>query len=442
MSEKRSAFVHFHGLAAGGEAVGHDEGGKVIFAPFAAPGDAAQVQIDEDKKAFGRGTLLGLEGLSPTRTLPPCPQFRPHDPPRSCGGCAWQHVKIEAQREAKRDIVAAALRRLGAQNIEVEPCRGGAAFRYRNKADFVVGKSENESTLGFFARESHDLVPAAVCPIQLPQNEEILVAAREILQQNPRLAFDAATGRGLLRRLVSRVSSQGESLVTLVATRDAEQSLNTLGHALRERVPHLVGVQARIERGAARLIWGRNFLIEEVNGLKFRVSGEAFWQVNPEMTPILANAALELSQVQSGERALDLFCGAGLFALHLARAGAKVTGIESHRGAIEDAKFNAAQQNVSARFMAGDAARELRKFKRGDFDVITLDPPRAGASECLEALLDIAPTRLVYVSCDPATLARDAKVLSAGGYDLKRAIPFDLFPQTAHVETAVLFELR
>ncbi|HEX8463092.1 MAG TPA: TRAM domain-containing protein, partial [Abditibacterium sp.] len=262
---QRSAFVHFHGLAAGGEAVGRDEGGKIVFAPFAAPGDAAQVELGDDKKAFARGLLKQLEAASPQRTAPPCPQFRPHDPPNSCGGCAWQHVQIEAQRVAKADIVAAALARLGGQEIEVEPCRGGAAFRYRNKADFVIGRVENGAEIGFFARESHDLVPAAVCPIQLPQNEEILRVVREFLHQNPRLGFDAASGRGTLRRLVARVSSQGESLVTLVAARAAHGDLEPLAHALREQISHLVGVALRPERGPSRTIWGRNALIEEVN---------------------------------------------------------------------------------------------------------------------------------------------------------------------------------
>ena len=435
----RVAQVTFHGLAAGGEAVGRDENGKTVFAPFAAPDERARVAIETEKKSFARGIIEEIAEFSPARVAPFCPQFRPHNPRFSCGGCAWQHLDLETQREAKRAIVQDALSRLGGQNIEVEACRGGAGRAYRNKADFVLGHDENGAQIGFFARESHDLVPAAVCPIQHPRNEEILRAAREILAQNPDFAFDAATGRGHWRRLVARVDTSGETLATLVFQRENRPQSAQIAALLREKVPHLVGVLARTPKNAAQLVWGRDFLSERAGDLEFRVSGDAFWQVNPEIAPFLAQTALEMAQIQPGQRALDLFCGAGLFALHLARAGALVTGIEFHRGAIRDAIFNAKTNHLKADFRAGDAARELAKFKPGDFEVILLDPPRAGAANCLPDLVRLAPARLVYVSCDPATLARDAQFLGQNGFQLRRAAPFDLFPQTAHVETAALF---
>lgn len=447
LTKDRGARVTFHALAAGGEAVGRDASGKTVFAPFAAPGDVARVDFSAEKSAFARGFVGEIEIFSPDRIAPQCPQFRPATPENSCGGCAWQHVSLDAQRRAKREIVASALQRIGGQNggrnPEVEAVRGGEGFGYRNKADFVLGSTKNEALLGFFARESHDLVDAVCCPIQSPQNEEILRAAREILAQNPHFAFDARTGRGFWRRLVARVSSRGESLATLILGSESEigsEKTSQIARMLRERVPHLVGVLAAAHRGEARVLWGRDFLTESVNGLDFRVSGGAFWQVNTEMSPLLAQTALELARVQSGERALDLFCGAGFFALHLARAGAEVTGIESHRGAIRDAIWNARHNRLGADFRAGNAPQELARFGRGDFSLILLDPPRAGARECLDSLLHIAPQRLVYVSCDPATWARDARILGENGYVLRRAIPFDLFPQTAHVEVVSLFE--
>lgn len=438
MSEKTSVRVAFHGLAAGGEAVGRDENGKTVFAPFGARGDIARVEISEEKASFARGLIIELETESSARVAPRCPQFRPHAPLQSCGGCAWQHVSIEEQRAAKRDMVQSALRRLGGQNIEVEATRGGAGFGYRNKADFVIGREG----IGFFAPQSHDLIAAAVCPIQHPQNEAILRAAREILEENPHFAFDAASGRGEWRRLVARVSTQGERLATIVMAHSSWSESERVAAMLRERVPSLVGVLARGPKCEAKTVWGRDFLVETANGIDFRVSGEAFWQVNPEIAPLLAQSALELAAIQKGQRALDLFCGAGFFALHLARAGAEVVGIETHRGAIRDAVFNAQTASLKIRFQSGDAARELERFGRGAFDLILLDPPRAGAASCLESLLRIAPQRLIYVSCDPATLARDAKVLCNGGYVLTRVQPFDLFPQTAHVETVALFEGR
>jgi 23S rRNA (uracil1939-C5)-methyltransferase len=438
--EKREARVEFHALAAGGEAVGRDAGGKTVFAPFAAPGDVALVKIESEKSSFARGTVLEIGKASTQRIEPSCPQFRPATPHFSCGGCSWQHVSLEAQREAKREIVQNALTRIGGQSIEVEACIGGAGFGYRNKADFVIGQSQmGGGEIGFFAASSHDMVPAKTCPIQRAENEAVLHVAREILQAHPEWAFDATTGRGFWRRLVSRVDSEGETLVTIVTSRDAARESAEIARLLSTRLPHLAGVLERGPKSAAKVVWGRDYLTEKVNGLEFKVSGEAFWQVNPEISPLLVQTALEMAQVRSGEKALDLFCGAGLFALHLAREGAVVTGIETHRGAIKDATFNAGHNGLKADFRAGDAARELNKFKRGDFDLILLDPPRAGAAECLEALVRLSPERIVYVSCDPATLARDAKFLGQNVYVLQRAVPFDLFPQTAHVETATLF---
>lgn len=439
----RSARVAFHALASGGEAVGRDEAGKTVFAPFAAPGDVALVEVETEKASFARGLVTEIEQPSPDRIAPPCPQFRPQSPRHSCGGCAWQHVSLAAQRAAKREIVCDALQRIGGHNDDaiIETVRGGDGFGYRNKADFVVGRAESGAEIGFFARESHDLIDAALCPIQNSKNEDILRAAREILSDYPHFAFDARSGRGLWRRLVARVSSGGESLATLVLAEAAPSDHTAkIARLLRENVPHLVGVLAVAGRGETRTVEGRDYLQENVNGLDFRVSGSAFWQVNTEMSPLLAQTALELAEVESRARALDLFCGAGFFALHLARCGAIVTGIETHRGAIRDAIWNAQHNGLKAHFRAGDAPRELARFAKGNFDLILLDPPRAGARECLPALLKIAPRRLIYVSCDPATWARDTKVLLSGGYALRRAIPFDLFPQTAHVEVVSLFE--
>ena len=446
----RSARVTFHALVAGGEAVGREAAGreaagKTVFAPFAAPGDVATVQIQAEKPAFARGLIGEIEIFSPDRIAPLCPQFRPQAPRNSCGGCAWQHVSLSAQRLAKREIVRSALERIGGQNGTdiVEAVRGGAGFGYRNKADLVIGRGENGAEIGFFARESHDLVDAPNCPIQNPKNEEILRAAREILAQHPNWAFDARSGRGLWRRLVARTASNGETLAILVVGGEAavsSQQTRQIAQMLRERVPHLVGVLATAGRGAANLVWGRDDLTESVNGLDFRVSGCAFWQVNTEMSPLLAETVLEMADVQEGERALDVFCGAGFFALHLARADADVTGIETHRGAVRDAIWNAKNNALSAHFRDGEANQQLARFGPGDFDLMVLDPPRAGARDCLGSLLKIAPRRLIYVSCDPATWARDAKVLSENGYVLSRVIPFDLFPQTAHVEVVSQFE--
>ena len=427
--------VRFHALAAGGESVGRDDAGKTVFAPFGASGDLARVRIDEDKSKFARGEIFEWIELGPHRIEPPCPYFRPAIPARSCGGCAWQHLELSNQREAKRQVVQNALERIGGFQIEVEECIGASGFGYRNKADFVVGNSE----IGFFARSSHDLIDVETCPIQHPRNNEVLRAAREILANHPDWAFDARSGRGDLRRLVARVSSDGDGLATLVTAQTEWKHAAQFARELRERAPHLRGVLLRNSKHQVQTVEGENFLIEVVNELRFCVSGEGFWQINAELTPILARTALDWANLKRGERLLDLFCGAGLFALHGARLGAEVVGVERARGAIEDARFNAKQNDLRAQFFVDESARKLRDFKPNSFDVVLLDPPRAGARDAVADILRLAPSRIIYVSCDPATLARDAKMLASGGYELTRATSFDLFPQTAHVETLVRF---
>lgn len=443
--------VRFHGLAAGGEAVGRtfnpesgEADGKTVFAPFAAPGDVARVALTEDRKSFARGQVLEVKQASPLRVPPPCPYYRPEKPAHSCGGCQIQHLGYEGQLEVKRQLVRDALERIGGlRGVEVQPCvPSPLPWRYRNKADFVVGVERGRPVVGFFARESHDLIDIGECPLQCEENNAILRAAREILAANPEWAFDPKRGRGDLRRLVARTASNGESLVTLVTNRPKWLFAGEFARLLRERLPHVVGVLQRGPREdvftASRTVSGRDWLVESVNGLELRVHGEAFFQVNRALTPQLVATALELAEAGPGTRALDIYCGAGLFALSLARAGARVTGVEAHQGAVVDARNNAERLGLPATFIVGDAGREMEKFSPGEFNRVLLDPPRAGAAECVPGILKLAPERMVYVSCDPATLARDVKAFTGAGYELKRAVPLDMFPQTAHVETVVL----
>jgi 23S rRNA (uracil1939-C5)-methyltransferase len=450
-----SRLVRFHGLAAGGDAVGRtlnlengEADGKTVFAPFAAPGDVARVALLEDRKNFSRGQLVSVEQPSPLRVPPPCPYYRPEKPAHSCGGCQIQHLNYDSQLDVKRQLVRDALERIGGlRGVEVQPCvPSPLPWRYRNKADFVVGVERGKPVVGFFARESHDLIDIEDCPLQCEENNAILHAAREILAANPDWAFDPRRGRGDLRRLVARTAGNGESLVTLVTNRPKWLFAGEFARLLREKVPHLVGVLQRGPREdvftASRTVAGRDWLEESVNGLDLRVHGEAFFQVNRALTPGLGSTAVEMAEVQSGQRALDIYCGAGLFALTLARRGVRVTGVEAHQGAVVDARNNAERLGLSASFVVGDAGREIDRFAPGEFNLVLLDPPRAGAAECVPGLLRLSPERIVYVSCDPATLARDVKALVQAGYELRRAVPLDMFPQTSHVETVVLLQHR
>ena len=453
--ENPTKTVVFRNLAAGGETVGRDDFGQTVFALGGAPDETAQVRITDNRKNFARGVIAQIDEVSPNRVVAPCPCFgvvstpiQPRDlrPENGCGGCAWQHIEYSMQAQSKRDIVVGALRRIaGLENAEslVEHCIvSPRTFAYRNKADVVVMKN-GETRIGFRARESHDIVDVAQCLIQSDGNNLLLLLLRESVARKLVAPFDAEHNCGVLKRAVLRTSSRGESLIVIETTRELWPQAAQFAEFLMQ-APHLRGVLWRTESQNYKVLAGYDWLEEDVLDLKLRVSGDDFFQINTAATPLLLSTALKMTQVQHGERVLDLYCGVGLFALALAKRGAIVTGIEYNARAIETARVNAKLNGCEATFLAGDAARTLRQWRAKSgherVDLVVLDPPRAGAKECLEEIVALQPRRIVYVSCDAATLARDIKTLVARGFQLRRATPLDLFPQTSHVETVALLE--
>ena len=437
--------VEFHAIAAGGDAVGHDDSGRVIFASHAAPGDVAEVVVKTEHHSFARGRVINLLSPSPQRVASPCEYYLPDasgDLTTACGGCQLQHLSYAAQLEAKANIVRDALRRIaGIGEPNVAPCvPSPLPFHYRNKADFVVTQDDAGIRIGFCAPNSHHTIDVAHCPIQQPANNALLAAVRDCVQAGLAPPFEPASGRGVLRRIVARTAANGETLVTAVTTRAAWPQAAEFAARLRAAVPSLMGVLRRKPQQAARVISGRDWLEENVAGLRLRVGGDSFFQINTSLTPMLVGTALRLAKIEPRQRSLDLFCGVGLFALAMARQGASVLGIETSRQAVRQAVLNARQNGLKAEFRSGDAARELRNLAADEWDVVVLDPPRAGAKECITELARLRPRRIVYVSCDPATLARDVKLLGAHEYCLREAVPLDLFPQTAHVEVVAKLE--
>ena len=471
--------VGFHALSAGGDAVGRDAGGRTVFAPLTAPGDTAEVEIVEEHARFARARVTHLRQLSPQRVEPPCPFYWRQEsnaaPQPECGGCQLQHIEYSMQRRSKRDFVVQALARIGgvadAEQL-VAPCLASPqTFAYRNKADYVVaaqktfeensdqnGQAQNKAHIGFFARDSHRLVDISRCLIQQEPNNLVLEAVRQACAEGLATPFNGDDNRGILRRVIARTATNGEALLIAVTTREAWPQEAAFARFVRQRVPQLVGVLRRAERGGAerggaereetRLLEGRDWLEESVEGLSLRVQGDGFFQVNSWMTPLLLQTALRLAQVQPGHRVLDLYCGVGLFALAMARAGGDVLGIEQNRAAVQMARENAVRNDLRAEFLAGDTARVLQRRAQNavksraeaSVDLVVLDPPRAGAASCLPEIVRLQPRRIVYVSCDCATLARDVRFLTAAGYRLAEIVPLDLFPQTAHVEAVARLE--
>lgn len=450
--------VQFHGLASGGDAVGRDEEGRVVFAPFTAPGEEAQVEITQAKKSFARARVLQVLETSPRRAEPACPYFG------RCGGSQWQHLDYDLQLEWKRNLVVEALGRVWGRD-EVEQmtarCLPSPPYGYRNKADWVVAAAPDRSAqIGFFARGSHDIVDIETCPQQPEPILQVLAAARASFERKLVWPFDVASGRGVLKRLIARVDTQGDVAITAVTTREKWGREGEWARWMSQQVPSSVGILRREPRSNPRVLSGRGWLEERVEGLSLRVDADGFFQVNPHLTPALVRSVLRWAQVEAGQRALDVFCGVGLFALALARAGARVLGLEIDREAVRRAEGNTRalgrslapslapslgeeQAPIEAEFRAGDAEAALQVLAQSGetFDVVVLDPPREGAWECIGPILRLRPQRIVYVSCDPQTLARDLAALREE-YELRGVETFDLFPQTSHVECIVALERR
>jgi 23S rRNA (uracil1939-C5)-methyltransferase len=408
-------------LTYGPDALSHYEH-CVVFVPFGAPGDHAEVAVDERRRGYVRAHTTRLLASGPTRVAPFCSVFE------RCGGCQWQHVASDAQRAAKRAVVAEQLARLGGlRDVDVRPTLGAASDRaYRARITLAV----QDRRLGYHRARSHDLVEVAACPI----------AVDAVSAAIPMAAAWVAAG---VPRLTTLTIAAGPRGVVLVGQTTEAPSDDT-----RERVKAWrsdnSGVQGLVLRaGRARLVLGDPSIhVPLGDDLHLEVPADAFSQVHPALNPLLVSTVLEHAAVGPGTHALDLYCGAGNFALPLARRGADVLAVESAKLAVDAARANAARTGTTGiRFECGDVAGTLARAAPGALDVAVLDPPRQGAAAAVRPLVRLRPARIVYVSCDPATLARDARALVAAGYRLALVQPIDLFPQTHHVETVALFQL-
>lgn len=399
------------GITHGGEAVGRLPDGKACFVPYAVPGERVRVEVVEERKTWARARLLDVVDASPDRATPPCPHFGPG----KCGGCQVQHVTPAAQRALKRRIVVEQLQRIG--RIPDPPVAPTVAVRdlgYRTSARFAV---DAEGRLGFRRAGTHEVRPIDRCPLLADPAQ----AAREA----------AGDGWAGVEEVVVRASVADGTGALVV--RPGEHGVPPLPVA---DLP----VALADAHGGTVALRGDPVLTETVAGHRFRISPTSFFQTGPDGAAVLADLVLRGAEVRAGEQALDLFAGVGLFSVVLAAAGASVTGVEADRVAAADARANAGDLDVEV--VTADAAAWVMTevAEGGRADVVVLDPPRRGAGvELCRALAALGPRVVVYVSCDPAALARDARGLADAGYDLAVATPVDQFAQTAQVETVAVF---
>ena len=424
--------------------------GQVVFVPGALPGERCSVRIAHVGRSAVFAQLLSVLTPSAHRVEPDCPYF-----PR-CGGCALRHMDYEQELALKQAHVQSCLTRIGGQTISALPITGAAQTDgYRNKVQFPVQEQDGRPVAGFFSGKTHRVIPVRHCRIQPDCADAIRGAVLAWMEQYHIRAYDEQTHTGYIRHIYIRFGAEsGQILVCIVANCAQLPKKKQLVAALLAAEPGITTIvfTPNTKKGNTVLgtefhpLYGDGTITDTLCGLQFRLSAPAFYQVNHAQAERLYEKAVQLAGLTGNETVLDLYCGTGTITLCLARHAKKAIGVEIVPQAIEDAKFNAAQNGMeNAEFFCMDAGQAAKMLadRRTRPDVIVVDPPRKGVSaDVIEAIGTMVPQRVVYVSCDPATLARDLKLLTAAGYTLQTAEAFDLFPRCAHVETVCLLSKR
>jgi len=433
-------------VTATGDGVAKEEG-YPLFIKGAVTEDILDVTVTKTNKSYGFAKINKIIEASPYRISPKCPVAR------ECGGCDFMHIDYNHQKKIKSDIVKNNLIRLGnAQEFEYEDIIGAQnIYNYRNKAQFPIGKSKGEILCGFYTKKSHNIIPCSSCLIQKESINRATEAFLSYANKNNISVYNEEKHTGVLRHIYVRCGNKTDEMLVVIVTNSNKPLPNT--HELVNALTSSGNVKGIIQNintqktnlvlgEENRVIWGDEYITSYIGDLKFKISPQSFFQVNGEQTERLYSKALEYAEITKDDTVFDLYCGVGSISLFLARSAKKVIGVEIVEKAIENAKENAVLNNIdNAEFYAGDCGIVVDKLiKSGEnADVVVVDPPRKGCSEDLLKLIDkISPKKLVYVSCNSATLARDIKILREYGYELRKACAVDLFPMSGHCECCVL----
>ena len=428
-----------------GQGVAHIEG-CAVFVPNAIAGERVRLRITLVRKTWAAGKITEILEKSPHRVNRECPVAK------LCGGCDFWHMDYTEECRLKAERVRTCLNRIGGEALETVPILAAPTCQgYRNKAQYPVASQKGRAYAGFYRAGTHQVVENDRCRILPEETDRVKAIVIDYVNKNHVPVYDEATHRGLLRHIyVRRGAVSGQILVCLVVNGDGLPKVNTLIEALKA-VPGFTTLVLSVNTKAGNAVLGDRFVtlygpgyIEDtLCGLRFRLSARSFYQINHHQAQRLYEAAIDLAGITKDDLVLDLYCGVGTITLAMASRAGKVMGVEVVPQAIEDAKDNARRNGIeNAEFFCADAGEAaLRLEKEGIHpDIITVDPPRKGLSaDAIEAIARMAPKRLVYVSCDPATLARDTALLKSKGFRLHSATAADLFPRCAHVESVCCF---
>lgn len=420
--------------------------GMAIFVPATVPGEEITAHLLKVKKNYAFAKVQSVDLPSPDRIVPECPVYA------SCGGCVFSHMKYSAEAKIKESHVAECFKRIGGVSPELEPIIAAADDkRYRNKAQYPVALDGENIKIGFYSPHSHRVVHCPDCLLQPEEFADILGVFTAYIKENGVSVYDEARHRGLLRHIYLRKGERtGEIMVCAVVNGTKLPDEDGLVQMLISKNRNIKSIilnsnteDTNVILGKkCRTLWGDNSITDILCDLKFKISPLSFYQVNRNQAERLYNKAAEYAALTGEETVLDLYCGAGTIGLSMSKKAKEIIGVEIVPEAIEDAKINAEMNGIkNARFICDDAASAAQTLKSEGVkpDVIILDPPRKGCSpDMVKTAVEMNPDRIVYVSCDPATLARDCAVFDSLGYTATKATPVDMFPRTGHVETVCL----
>ena len=436
--------ITIHGTGSSGEGVGRYEG-FTVFVPYALPNETVQVKINVVKKNYAVGDIVSVMTPSAERVYPQCEVYG------NCGGCQLQHASYTEQLRLKTESVKAVIERIAKCDPElVLPCIGPKApWRYRNKMQMPVSGTIGNIRMGFYQKGSHSIINHEHCPIQDAGNDEIRKVCYEAMNELGIEPYDEHSERGIIRHIVGRIGKDEWMVILVSRTASIPRESELVEHIVKG-LPKVTSIvvnhnpkQTNVILGPTnRTLYGKDQITDYIKDLSFQLSPHSFFQVNPEQTTVLYDTALEFADLKGDETVIDAYCGTGTISLFLAHKAKHVIGIEIVAPAIEDAKKNALRNGYeNTQFIVGDAAVEMpRLYKQGiEPDVIVFDPIRAGCKEdVLHAAIGMAPQRIVYVSCNPSSMARDIEILTKYGYKLVKVQPVDMFPQTYHTEAVSL----
>ncbi|MBE6649126.1 MAG: 23S rRNA (uracil(1939)-C(5))-methyltransferase RlmD [Ruminococcaceae bacterium] len=442
--------VNITSVGSGGEGVCRVDN-MAVFVPFAVAGDEAEIKIVKVNKNYAFGRLEKILTPSPSRVCPKCFSFG------KCGGCALQSTDYKTQLEIKRQRVKDALERIGGfKDVDVAECFGSDPFyEYRNKAQYPVADVNGKAETGFYAPRSHRLVKMDDCSLTDSDSKIILNTVIDFLNENGIRAYDEETKKGTVRHVYTR-HGDGEIIAVIVSAskilpKKEELVEKLLKAPLKRKLSGIVYNYNPLPNNVIlgdthKILYGKSYIHDTLCGIDFKIDYKSFYQINKKTTENLYTKAIELLAPSPDDTVLDLYCGIGTITLCAAKHCGKVIGVEVVEEAILDARENALSNGISnAEFHVGTAEEVCPALVKNGLtaSAVIVDPPRKGCDAVLlNTLIELSPSRIVYVSCDPATLARDAKFLCENGYTLDTAYPFDQFPQTSHVETVILLSRK